>query len=66
ATLVLPSKKLSDLKSKSVRKRMKEQRFAAGVNREIIKECEKIGLEVPEFIELGVEAMRGIGPDLGL
>ena len=42
ATLVLPSKKLSDLKVKSVRKRMKEQRFAAGVNREIIKECEKI------------------------
>jgi putative nucleotidyltransferase with HDIG domain len=66
ATLVLPSKKLSDLKPKSVRKRMKEPRFAAGVNREIIKECEKIGLEVPEFIELGVEAMRGIGPDLGL
>lgn len=66
ATLVLPSKKLSDLKTKSVRKRMKEQRFAAGVNREIIRECEKIGLDVSEFIELGVEAMRGIGPDLGL
>jgi putative nucleotidyltransferase with HDIG domain len=66
ATLVLPSKKLADLKVKSVRKRMKEPRFAAGVNREIIKECEKFGMEVPEFIELGVEAMRGIGPDLGL
>ena len=66
ATLVLPSKKLSDLKSKSVRKRKKEPRFAAGVNREVIKECEKIGIEVPELIELGVEAMRGIGPDLGM
>jgi len=66
ATLVLPSKKLADLKVKSVRKRMKEPRFAAGVNREIIKECEKFGMEVPDFIELGVEAMRGIGPDLGL
>lgn len=66
ATLVLPSKKLSDLKPKSVCKRMKEPRFAAGVNREIIKECEKLGMEVPEFIELGVEAMRSIGPDLGL
>jgi len=66
ATLVLPSKKLADLKVKSVRKRMKEPRFAAGVNREIILECEKFGMEVFEFIELGVEAMRGIGPDLGL
>ncbi len=65
-TLVLPSKKLTDLKAKSVRKRMKEPRFAAAVNRDIIRESEKLGLELAEFIDLGVEAMRKIGPDLGL
>jgi putative nucleotidyltransferase with HDIG domain len=65
-TLVLPSKKIADLKAKSVRKRMKEPRFAAGVNRDIIRESEKIGFELSEFIELGVEAMRAIGPDIGL
>jgi len=65
-TLVLPSKKIADLKSKSVRKRMKEPRFAAGVNREIIKESEKIGFELSDFIDLGVEAMRQIGPEMGL
>jgi putative nucleotidyltransferase with HDIG domain len=65
-TLVLPSKKIADLKAKSVRKRMKEPRFAAGVNRDIIRESEKIGLELAEFIELGVEAMRKIGPEIGL
>ncbi|MBW1809016.1 MAG: HDIG domain-containing protein [Deltaproteobacteria bacterium] len=65
-TLVLPSKKLADLKAKSVRKRMEEPRFAAAVSREIIRESEKLGLELAEFIDLGVEAMRKIGSDLGL
>jgi uncharacterized protein len=65
-TLVLPNKKISDLKAKSVRKRMKEPRFAASVNRDIIREGELLGLELSEFIELGVEAMRAIGSDIGL
>jgi putative nucleotidyltransferase with HDIG domain len=65
-TLVLPDKKIKDLKAKSVLKRMKEPRFAASVNREIIKECQQIGLELKEFVELGVEAMREIGAELGL
>lgn len=66
AVLVLPSKKIADLKVKSVRKRMKEPRFAAGVNREIIRECEKLGVELDDFLELAVEAMRGIGAEIGL
>ena len=65
-TLVLPSKKIADLKAKSVRKRMKEPRFAAGVNRDIIRESEKLGLELSEFIEIGVEAMRSIAAEIGL
>ena len=64
--LVLPSKRIADLKVKSVRKRMKEPRFAAGANRDIIREGEKLGLELAEFIEIGVEAMRAIGSELGL
>ncbi len=66
ACLVLPSKKIEDLKAKSVRKRMKEPRFAAGVNRDIVMECEKIGLELTEFIEIGIEAMQKIDFQLGL
>lgn len=66
ATLVLPSKKIAELKVKSVRKRFKEPRFAAGADRDIIREGERLGIELPEFIEIGVEAMRAIGPDLGL
>ena len=35
-------------------------------DRDIIRECEQLGMETAEFIELGVEAMRRIGSQLGL
>lgn len=66
ATMVLPSKSLCDLKARSVRKRMKEPRFAAGANRDIINECSHLGLEIEEFIELGVMGMKSIAQKLGL
>jgi len=66
ATLVRPDKKLAGLKAKSVKKRFTEKSFAAGANREHISQCSEIGLELDEFIELGVEAMKAIAGDLGL
>ena len=50
--LVYPDKKLASVKPQSVIKRMKEKAFAASVNREIILECEKIGMPIQEFIDL--------------
>ena len=64
--LVYPDKKLQSVKPKSVRKRFKEKAFAKGANREIIKECEKLGMEVNDFCDLALEAMQGIADDLGL
>jgi len=66
ATLVRPDKKLAGLEAKSVKKRFTEKSFAAGANRQHISQCSEIGLELGEFIELGVEAMKGIAADLGL
>jgi len=66
ATLVRPDKKLAGLEAKSVRKRFKEKGFAAGAGREQIASCGEIGLELDEFIGLGVEAMKGIAAELGL
>ncbi len=66
ATLVLPSKKLADLKAKSILKRFKENHFAKGANREIIAACSEIDLTLEEFIEIGLKAMQGISDDLGL
>ena len=39
-------------KIKSLKKRMKEKRFAAGVDRDAIRLCEQLGLELPEFLEI--------------
>lgn len=57
---------LASLKPKSVVKRMKEKGFAASVNREIVLECETIGIPLAEFAQMAVEAMRSIAPALGL
>jgi len=65
-TLVYPDKKLSSVKPKSVVKRMKEKKFAASVRRENIMECEKIGIPLPEFAELSINAMREIADQIGL
>lgn len=65
-TLVYPDKKLASVKPKSVVKRMKQKAFAASVNRDTIRECEKIGIPLPEFAELAVNAMREISDELGL
>jgi putative nucleotidyltransferase with HDIG domain len=65
-TLVYPDKKLASVKSSSITKRMKEKGFAASVDRDVIRECEKIGIPLPEFAELGLAAMRQISGELGL
>ncbi len=65
-TLVYPDKKLSSVKVSSITKRMKEKAFAKSVNREIIMECEKLGLDLNKFAEISLRAMQGIAGDLGL
>jgi putative nucleotidyltransferase with HDIG domain len=65
-TLVYPDKKLASVKPKSITKRMKEKAFAKSVSREIIRECEEIGIPLAEFAELCLKAMQGISEDLGL
>lgn len=66
AALVRPDKKLAGVEVRSVKKRFKEKSFAAGANREQIALCSELGLELDDFIELGLRAMQDIAPDLGL
>lgn len=58
--LVYPDKKIKDVKTKSITKRMKQSAFAASVSRENILECEKIGIPLSEFAELSLNAMKEI------
>jgi uncharacterized protein len=66
AALVRPDKDLAGVKVKSVRKRYREGAFARGVDRESIARCEQLDIELDEFFALGLEAMQGISPELGL
>lgn len=67
ATLVLPSKKISDLTSENILNRFKEKAFARGANREIIGKCEALlGLNLEDFVKVSLKAMQEIASDLGL
>jgi putative nucleotidyltransferase with HDIG domain len=66
-TLVRPSKKIADVKVESIRKRWKEKRFAAAVNRKEIEEgAQALGVPLNEHIEVVLDAMKGIAEALGL
>lgn len=66
-TLVRPSKKLEDVRVKSVEKKMKDKAFARQVSREeIIKGAEELGIPLDEHIGNVIEALKKVAADLGL
>lgn len=66
-TLVRPEEKLSVVTLENIQKKFKEKSFAAGTRREEIALCEeKLGIPLPEFIDLSLKAMQGISNELGL
>jgi putative nucleotidyltransferase with HDIG domain len=66
SALMHPSKSLAGLDADFVGKRFKEKRFAAGANREAIASCSELGLDLHEFLEISIDAMRQISKELGL
>lgn len=59
AALMRPSKSVMDMELKSVKKKFKDKRFAAGCNRGVItKGAENLGWTVDELIERTIAAMR--------
>lgn len=67
SALIRPSKSTSDLTIKSIKKRMKDNRFAAAVSRDQIRACkDRLGLELDEFLSICLKAMNEIRGQLGL
>ncbi len=59
AAIMRPSKSVSDLEVKSVRKKYKDKKFAAGCSREVIQRgAEMLGLELDDLIGKTIQAMR--------
>jgi putative nucleotidyltransferase with HDIG domain len=66
-TLVRPSKKLEEVRVKSVKKKMKDKAFARNVSRDDIHDgAQQLGVALDEHIANVVDAMRAIAPQLGL
>jgi predicted hydrolase (HD superfamily) len=65
--LVRPSKSVLDLKPKSVKKKWKDKRFAAGVDRSIIERgAEMLGVQVSDLITDTIMGMQDVAEQIGL
>lgn len=65
--LVKPDKKIASVEVKSVMKKFKQPSFAAGTRREEIRMCqEKLGINLEEFVEISLDAMKKVSDELGL
>lgn len=58
--------RISDMKVKGLGKKFKSRAFAANCNRDLILEIEKTGLELGEFLEIGIDAIRNIKSEVNL
>jgi len=67
SALVRPSKSILDIKAKSVKKKFKDKRFAAGVDREVIKQgAVFLDMELSELITEVISGMQPVAEEIGL
>ena len=65
--LVRPSRSVMDLNAKSVKKKWKDKRFAAGVDRRIIENgAQRLGMDLSELISDTIMGMREVAAEIGL
>ncbi len=64
--LVMPNSSLEEVRVESVMKKIDDSSFAKSIDRDRIKMCEELGLELEKFVELGLEAMKKDSERLGL
>jgi len=64
--LVMPTKKLAEVKVKTVKKKFKDKDFARGANRERILFCEKIDVPKEKFFEIALEGLEEYATEIGL
>jgi putative nucleotidyltransferase with HDIG domain len=64
--LVMPSKKLADVKVETVAKKFKDKDFARGAERERILICEEIGIPRDKFFEIALDGLKNVAAEIGL
>lgn len=65
AALVRPTG-LDGMEAKSLKKKMKDKAFAASVNRDCIRECDRLGLDLDTFLTLAIGALTPHARELGI
>ena len=64
AVLMRPSKSIMDFEVKSLKKKFKDKRFAAGCSRDVIRRgAELCGWELDELFQRTIDALRSFAPD---
>lgn len=66
AALMMPSKKLADVKVKSISKKFKQKDFARNCKRENILYCEKIDIPREKFFEISLKGLQKVSNELDL
>ncbi|MDD5194014.1 MAG: HDIG domain-containing protein [Candidatus Nanoarchaeia archaeon] len=66
AYAIMRGRKISDMELSGLKKKFKDRAFAAGCRRDIIMECENLGISLDEFLWLGIDGMKKIKNLVGL
>ena len=64
--LVMPSKKLAEVKVDTVAKKFRDKSFARGVERERILFCEEFGIPRKVFFKLALNGLKAVSSEIGL
>ncbi len=62
----LMRKTIEGMDVSGLKKKFKDKKFAAGVRRDIILECENLGITLDEFLELSIKGITEIADEVGL
>ncbi|MCG2690227.1 HD domain-containing protein [Candidatus Parcubacteria bacterium] len=65
AYALMRPEKLEGMKASSLNKKFKDEKFAANVQRELISNIEKAGIEKSKFFEIAITAMQSIASEIG-
>jgi putative nucleotidyltransferase with HDIG domain len=66
AYALMRDSRVSDMEAKGLKKKFKDKTFAAKIDRDIIKECEQLGLTLEEFFEVAINGIKNIKEEVGL
>jgi len=64
--LVMPSKKLADVRVETVTKKFNAKDFARGVDRNRILFCEEVGIPREKFFEIALSGLKNVSAEIGL